>query len=277
MNRTFLYFNLFCLSINSVNFTYQSDFEGSDFWDAESILSLNSLQETLSEPFSLPKSRSEFFNAIIDSDVETIQSLIIEDKKVLSEKDDFGNNCMHYYAATYQKEEGIFDLFLKMGVNPTEKNNQLRTPLMIAVERQNLNAIEKLAPYGINEKDANGKTSLHYAVLADNLITVSYLLSHGAKKNSKDNYKRKPADYAQVLKKDEILNALNGKKIIEWQLIQKGLSVPEIKLKQKNRECSLISIKSNSSKNENGKRNGIDESKLDPMTCFYIYGGRLIF
>ena len=105
--------------------------------------------------------------------------------------------------------QALTDL-LASGSNPNTKDDQGRTLLMIAAEKQNSMALSALlrAKAAIDEQDTKGMTALMHAVLTDNIAIVSALLKGGAKTGIKNKDGRTAYDIAAE-KKGSVF-AVNG-------------------------------------------------------------------
>lgn len=69
------------------------------------------------------------------------------------------------------------------------KDSEGRTPLIWAVDRGSLSAVEILVAKGaeINAKDQEGQTALHYAIVCEQEEVAKYLFEHGADITIPDN------------------------------------------------------------------------------------------
>ncbi|EAY09395.1 ankyrin repeat protein, putative [Trichomonas vaginalis G3] len=86
-------------------------------------------------------------------------------------------------------------LLISYGININAKDNQGKTPLIVASKSNHEEMVALLVSYGadVNEKDNTGQTALHYAAAIDNDKAIDILLSHDADINAEDNNGEKPA------------------------------------------------------------------------------------
>lgn len=92
------------------------------------------------------------------------------------------------------------------------------TPLLISAIKQNDNkGIEELVREGadVNDKDIEGKTALHHAVLKKNVDVVAFLIDQGAELEARDIYGKSPLAYAKALKNKKIIRLLQESGAIE--------------------------------------------------------------
>jgi ankyrin repeat protein len=71
-----------------------------------------------------------------------------------------------------------------------EKDRTGKTAAHYCAENQNLNCITRILtsePRLLNQKDEEGYTPLHLAVIAGNKVVLKYLISKGAHVNAVDN------------------------------------------------------------------------------------------
>lgn len=108
--------------------------------------------------------------------------------------------------------------FLESGISPNIKNASLQTPLMIAVNKGNLELVRLLLAKNANievEHKLDGKTALMIAVNNNKKEIVQALLENGANINHKDVYGENAISIAQQKGlKDiaQILKIMNSKK-----------------------------------------------------------------
>jgi serine/threonine-protein phosphatase 6 regulatory ankyrin repeat subunit B len=105
-----------------------------------------------------------------------------------------GNTAMHY-AATMGHEE-VLALLLEKGAQANTRNDSGMTPLMGACDNVHLGVVELLLQHmrgqGLDERNDNGWTALHYAACWGHEEVVRFLLLAGADPTITDNWGRTP-------------------------------------------------------------------------------------
>lgn len=89
-------------------------------------------------------------------------------------------------------------------------NQYKQTPLIIAVEKGNFSQVEKILKAGSNPNipDADGKTSLHYASIANNAEIADLLIKKGANPFIYDTFNKTAKDYAVEKGASKILSMI---------------------------------------------------------------------
>lgn len=115
---------------------------------------------------------------------------------------------------------------IQAGVSPDGENPEAWTPLMVAVENEQLEIIDFLLGAGanINKPDQFGQTPLHIAVDLsidtviqtngnqgeENTEIISYLIEKGANLNAKENRGKTPLDIAKSYQSQKVIRLLEG-------------------------------------------------------------------
>jgi ankyrin repeat protein len=127
---------------------------------------------------------ADLFTAARTDDVKLAQTLI--DKKVnINQRDDKGYTAL--ILATYNQSPGVAELLLKSGASTEIKDSMDRTALMgglVPRRRQWQLLLQHRAK--VNETDANGATSLMYAVQFGRKSVIKLLIAAKADITIKD-------------------------------------------------------------------------------------------
>jgi ankyrin repeat protein len=152
-----------------------------------------------------PQKKSPFKSAFLNH----VNNLKQYPKKNINEYC-LGWNLLHWAVAGNSVESIIFLLENRISIN--SKTNDLieETPLHIAVEYSNIEAIKLLCEKkaDINSFTLSRMTPLHVAIFTKNIPIIKLLLQNGANPNIKDNINRTPLDYAKKIKNKEIIEIL---------------------------------------------------------------------
>jgi ankyrin repeat protein len=119
--------------------------------------------------------------------------------QAFQEADDIGRTALHW-AASRGREE-VVALLLGMGAQANSRDIINKTPLMLACEKGHMGVVRMLAQHigeeGLKERDANGRTVLHWAVEEGYHEAVRILLLAGADPTITDNEGRAPRALAE--------------------------------------------------------------------------------
>ena len=156
------------------------------------------------------KKNSEFVNYLMNP--ENLQSINEPDVNI--------QTVLHN--ATYDEDILIVKMLLERRADVSIKDKYKRTPLSYCIDSSadiNLSILRLLITAGanINDADERGFTSLHYAVLAGNLVKVKKLLSLGANLNQHNQNMETPLTLAltrNIPKKQEMLELLFNSSVI---------------------------------------------------------------
>ncbi|KAJ9576404.1 hypothetical protein L9F63_006760 [Diploptera punctata] len=99
---------------------------------------------------------------------------------------DFDDNCGLHYAALCDDVEAV-DWFVKQNVDLNSENNEMKTPLWLAVDNNNVEAVKKLLELGaeVNITDNINRTPLYIAHRKGNSVLKNMLIEFGASITSK--------------------------------------------------------------------------------------------
>jgi ankyrin repeat protein len=119
--------------------------------------------------------------------------------EAMQETDDKG--CTALYWAAYRGHEAVVSLLLEQGAHADSRSTAGHTPLLVASEQGHRGVVRMLLQHmgaeGLQEKDANGKTVLHWAVEKGYHKAVKLLLLAGADPTITDNEGRTPLALAE--------------------------------------------------------------------------------
>jgi ankyrin repeat protein len=112
-----------------------------------------------------------------------------------------GAKTVLHWAADKGREE-VVALLVGMGAQANSRDGLEQTPLMCACENGHMGAVRMLAQHiggeGLNMRDANGRTVLHWAVEEGYHEAVRILLLAGADPTITDNGGRTPRTLAEA-------------------------------------------------------------------------------
>lgn len=159
------------------------------------------------------KNNIEFINFLKDPNNE----------KYINDEDNDHQTVLHN--AAYDEEYQVVQMLLDRRADANKRDKFNRTPLSYCVDGVpdiNIPILRLLITRGanINETDIRGFTSLHYAVLAGNLVKVKKLLSLGADINQMNNNLETPLRLAlarDIPHKNEMLQLLFKQSVIIHQ------------------------------------------------------------
>ena len=126
----------------------------------------------------------------------------------------YGQTALHQ--AARQNNMAAVTMLLKYGADLHATDNSGRLPIhcaagsLTARTRNNVDVLRHLAEIGrpedVRAKDASGNTPLHFAVKAECLEAVKYLLERGADMNAANDVGKTPRDLARIYFKQELDN-----------------------------------------------------------------------
>jgi uncharacterized protein len=131
--------------------------------------------------------------AMLKNCIESVH-LLLEIDGVSALKDTNEHTPIHF-AALYVKSPEIIEACCKKTVNLNKPDSMGKTALILAVENNNLDALQILVGYGadVTIPDKKGLTILHYAVLSKNAIIIDWVLKHTSIDINKTDEHRKTA------------------------------------------------------------------------------------
>ena len=102
-----------------------------------------------------------------------------------------------------------------LGVDLVDVNQHgifYNTPIAVAISWNDQVVVEKLISFGanVNEKNENGETALHRAVLFENSEIAAIIIEHGADKGIRNNDGLTPLEYARELGNTVMTQLLDG-------------------------------------------------------------------
>jgi ankyrin repeat protein len=123
--------------------------------------------------------KDSFVAAILQGDIDKVQSFT-NLKERLKIKDKRGNNLLHLCAREGQAK--LISYLVEAGIPVDEKNDDLKTPLWLAIEFDQLEAARVLHDKGaqIDARNENGETILYEEVKTASPQAVEFLLKNGA-------------------------------------------------------------------------------------------------
>jgi ankyrin repeat protein/predicted DNA-binding WGR domain protein len=106
--------------------------------------------------------------------LEKIFRVLVRKGVSLHAQNDKGHNTLH--CAAVCGSTVMIDLLLEQKIDPNVKDNEGRTPMMLAAENLNLDALMTLFRHTRvkNEQDTRGRTILHYICLMPNISDVDF-------------------------------------------------------------------------------------------------------
>jgi ankyrin repeat protein len=114
--------------------------------------------------------------------------------------------------AILEKHYDLVELLLKKGADPKVKSLGGANALHFVVMDGDRTQVEKFLSCGLNEKNANGKTPLHIAAEKGNIDAIKVLLNNNAVTNIKDALGRLPAECGKITAYNMISNHKPGQK-----------------------------------------------------------------
>ncbi len=164
-----------------------------------------------------PKYRLNEFTALMASlwhpDPEVVRMLLAAGADA-SLTGSTGSNILHRLAQTPNVPVEIARLLVEAGADPTKKNADGYTPLLLACERGSTGLVNYFASKGADATIAGGAlgaTGLHAAAAKGYGDLAAFLIASGADVNAKDADGRAPLYYATRYGNTEIAKALKAK------------------------------------------------------------------
>jgi len=133
--------------------------------------------------------------AVIKHNIPFVE-LLLEKKANINLPGEGGKTAVHY--AILEGHFDMVDFLLKKGADIKAKNISGATALHFGVMNGDRLLVEKFLPCGINEKNNNGKTPLHIAAEKGNIDAIKVLLNNNAVTNIKDTQGRVPSECGKI-------------------------------------------------------------------------------
>lgn len=161
----------------------------------------------------------QFFLALLDQDLATVQRLVQQNQALLTAQVEWqmalglnywpiGSTALHLVAGAGRQE--LLAYLLTQPVDAEAKNRSGMTPLHIAATMGQKTAVQLLLDHGVasNPLSASGQTPLHQAVLRNNLAIAELLLQRGADPTLQDAQGRTAMDWAVVRQNEQMVEIL---------------------------------------------------------------------
>jgi len=133
--------------------------------------------------------------AVIKHNVQLVD-LLIEKKANINLPGEGGKTALIY--AILESHFDMIDLLLKKGADMKAKTLSGANALHFVVMNGDRALVEKFLPCGINEKNNNGKTPLHIAAEKGNIDAIKVLLNSNATTTIKDILGRVPSECGKI-------------------------------------------------------------------------------
>lgn len=121
------------------------------------------------------------------------------------------HGCTPLFVAATCGQVGPIEQLLQAGANPWVRDSLGWTPLHAAAAGGHIEAVHCLtdeSPLTLDERDYQGHTPLHVAVLADQVAVVDHILQTGGNANAKTNVGDTPLHLAKIRGSDSDLISL---------------------------------------------------------------------
>jgi len=122
--------------------------------------------------------------------------LLLDKKSNINLPAEGGKTALHY--AILEQHFDMVDHLLKRGADIKAKNTSGATALHFVVMNGDRAMVEKFLSCGINDKNNNGKTPLHIAAEKGNIDAIKVLLNNNAVTNIKDVLGRLPSECGKI-------------------------------------------------------------------------------
>jgi ankyrin repeat protein len=139
-----------------------------------------------------------------------LAELLLDKKANINLPAEGGKTALHY--AILEKHFDMIDFLLKKGADMKAKNLGGASPLHFVVMDGDRALVEKFLSCGINDQNNNGKTPLHIAAEKGNIDAIKVLLNHNAVTNSKDALGRTASECGKITAYRLISEHTPGKK-----------------------------------------------------------------
>lgn len=131
--------------------------------------------------FSLTAQSQSIFEVACKGNMVALDSLL--QNSTINIKSKNGSTLLHF--ATYCRQEKVFESLLQKGIKIDERNKFGETPLFYAAQRQNIKMVKTLLDKGadVNNVNEDGHTAIYQAVRSDNQEFLDLLLRANADVN----------------------------------------------------------------------------------------------
>ncbi|XP_042907879.2 uncharacterized protein [Parasteatoda tepidariorum] len=142
------------------------------------------------------KGRTPLHVASASGDVETVKFILKKKPNAVNDEDKKGWTALHH--SCFNNHGCIVKILIEAEANINKQNNELKSPLHLAVENSNYQIIDSLTKQVGCEllKDLNGCTPLHYVVRCGQEKLFKLVASISNDVNVIDKYKRTALHYA---------------------------------------------------------------------------------
>ncbi len=139
-----------------------------------------------------------FYGAIARGDIDAVQHFLEENRDIdINYRGDDYNTPLH--KACKHGNMNLVSLFLDFGADIEAKSKTGSTPLFHAALNDHREAVELLLQRGANVNATNKHgTSLHIAVMRENVVLIKLLLQHGVNLEIKDSAGMTAAEIARA-------------------------------------------------------------------------------
>jgi len=133
--------------------------------------------------FIQPIIAQDILNAVLNGNIEQVQTLLKKDTSLINTKDEYGNDLLR--RAILKENIIMAECLLENGMD-VNAINRGSTALHLAVDVQLIEMVKLFINHGadINKKDNGGNTPLNYAVNSGNKEIAYYLLDKEALLNT---------------------------------------------------------------------------------------------
>jgi len=171
------------------------------FLDNESKLPVSEAKPIIEA--CLQCSQSLLMRAVLNNDLESIETLLSENPNQIHDTDMRFNTALHY--AIQEHHDAAASVLLTKGASLNTVNFFGKTPLILAIEEGREAVAELLADKVLNVQDDAGNTPLHYMMMEKNIEVAKWLLKKGAKVDIPNNEGKTPLQLASKMQNKELV------------------------------------------------------------------------